>query len=80
MFSLSVIALDKKIYEGQAKSLTVPGTEGELTILKDHIPLITSLKKGIVRVVGEKDECSSFEIRGGVLEVKPNEVIVLINP
>jgi len=77
MFPISIIALDKKIFEGEASSLTLPSKEGELTILKNHIPLISPLKRGRVLVrVGEKE--SIFPINGGLLEVKPDSVVVLV--
>lgn len=79
MFNLSISALDKKVFEGQAESLTLPGAEGELTILQNHIPLITSLNKGRILIKTEKKEDINFPIQGGVLEVSPSKVIVLAN-
>jgi len=78
MLHLSVNTLGKNIFSGQASFLTVPGVEGELTVLKGHIPLITSLKEGRFSYgTGKKNE--SLLIKGGVLEVSPREVIVLID-
>ena len=76
MFNLSIIALDKKLYEGNSLSLTVPGIDGELTILTNHIPLITPLGKGKMKLKTEKEEIS-FQIKSGVLEIKPKKVMVL---
>jgi len=78
MFQLSISALDKKIFEGDAESLTLPGVDGELTILKNHIPLVTPLKNGQLRFKSGKKE-EKFSIKGGVLEVSPQKVIVLAN-
>jgi len=78
MFPLSISALDKTIFEDQALSLTLPGAEGELTILENHIPLITSLTKGRLLIKTEKKEFN-FSIRGGILQVSPEKVIVLVN-
>lgn len=78
MFPLSIRALDKNIFEGEAESLTLPGAEGELTILKNHIPLITPLKEGKLWFKAGKEK-PEFSIRGGVLEVSPEKVIVLVN-
>ena len=78
MFFLSISALDKKIFEGEAESLTLPGVDGELTILKGHIPLVTSLKDGELRLKSSKKE-EKFSNRGGVLQVAPQKVIVLVN-
>jgi F-type H+-transporting ATPase subunit epsilon len=77
MFRLSINALDKNIFDGEVKSLTLPGVDGELTILENHIPLITPLKEGKVSFSAEK-KSESISIKGGVLEVSPKKVIVLI--
>lgn len=79
MFPLSVISLDKVLFEGVVNSMVLPSTEGELTILKNHIPLITPLKKGVIRLKGEKEDLI-LNINGGILEVKPDEVVVLTTP
>ena len=69
--------LRQKNFEGEASSLTLPSKEEELTIPKNHIPPISPLKKGRVLVrVGEKE--SIFQIDSGLLEVKPDSVVVLV--
>lgn len=78
MFRLSIRALDKNIFEGEADSLTLPGADGELTILKNHIPIITPLKDGKLRFMAAKKEINLL-IRSGVLQVNPEKVIVLVN-
>lgn len=77
MFQLFINALNKSIFEGKAESLVLPGIDGELTILKNHIPLLTSLKSGKVRYKIEKKEFS-LDIKRGILEVRPERVVVLV--
>ena len=74
---LEIITPDKKLFEGEAKSLTVPGSEGSLGILNRHAAMVASLKKGKVKVSTEKEGVKTFEIKGGVIEVLKNKVIVL---
>ena len=74
---LEIITPDKKLFAGDVKSVTVPGTDGSLGILNHHAALISSLKNGIVKVTDEKQEIHNFEINGGVIEVLNNKVIVL---
>ena len=74
---LEIITPDKKLFEGNVKSLVVPGSEGQLGILNNHAPMIASLKKGIVKVTDEQAQVQKFEIKGGVVEVLKNNVIVL---
>jgi len=72
-----VAKVDETLYEGEAESLTVPGTDGEMTILGHHEPLITTLKAGsiVVRTSGGE---KSFEITGGALEVGPHGATVIL--
>jgi F-type H+-transporting ATPase subunit epsilon len=74
---LEIITPDKKLFEGEAKSLTAPGSEGSLGILDNHAPMIASLKKGKVKVTTSGTEVKNFEIKGGVIEVLKNKVIIL---
>lgn len=78
-FPLLVFAVDREIFAGNAQSLSVPGADGELQILADHIPLICQLRGGDIRIEGENDITTKLPIAGGVLEVKPHEVVVLVN-
>lgn len=74
---LEIITPDKKLFEGEAKALTVPGSEGSLGILNHHAAMVASLKKGKVKVTSEKEGIKYFEIKGGVVEVLKNKVTVL---
>ena len=74
---LEIITPDKKLFEGEAKSLTAPGSEGSLGILDNHAPMIASLKKGTVKVTTSAAGVKNFEIKGGVIEVLKNKVVVL---
>ena len=53
-FPLTIATASKTFFEGAALSLTVPGSEGELTILKDHESLVSLLKPGIITARTEK--------------------------
>jgi F-type H+-transporting ATPase subunit epsilon len=71
--------VDEVLYEGEAESLTVPGSAGEMTILTHHEPLVTTLKAGELRLRVSKDaEPRKFPIEGGVLEVNENGATVIL--
>lgn len=74
---LEIITPDKKLYSGEVKSVKLPGSAGSFGVLKNHAPLISSLKKGNVKVVDEQKQNFSFPIKGGVVEVLKNKIIVL---
>ncbi|GAA3975154.1 ATP synthase F1 subunit epsilon [Mucilaginibacter dorajii] len=76
--TLEILTPDKKIYEGEASSVTVPGTLGLFEILNHHAPIISTLQDGKLTVRGGnagKEEV--FLIKGGVVEVLNNKVTVL---
>jgi F-type H+-transporting ATPase subunit epsilon len=74
---LEIITPDKKLYSGEIKSVKLPGKDGSFGVLKNHAPIIASLKKGAVKVVEAGQGVQNFEINGGVVEVLKNKVIIL---
>jgi F-type H+-transporting ATPase subunit epsilon len=77
MLAIDIISPDKKLYSGNAQSVRFPGTNGSFGILKNHAPVISTLQKGTIYLVSENNEKLSFDIKGGVVEVLNNKVIVL---
>ena len=74
--TLEILTPDKKVFEGDVTAVTVPGTLGSFQILKDHAPIISTLEDGMVIVKGNNSE-EIFNIKGGVVEVLDNKIIVL---
>lgn len=74
---LEILTPDKKVYEGEVNSVTVPGTTGSFEILNNHAPIISTLEDGkvIIRSAGKSEE--RFVIKGGVIEVNDNKIILL---
>lgn len=73
---VQIVTPDKSLYDGQADLITVPGTSGSIGILNHHAPLVSSLKKGEIKIVlNQKEEF--FKIEGGVVEVSKNKVTIL---
>jgi F-type H+-transporting ATPase subunit epsilon len=73
---LEIITPDKKVFSGEVTSVTVPGTKGSFQILDNHAPIISTLENGKVKVA-EKSGTQTYSIKGGVVEVLKNKVIVL---
>lgn len=73
---LEIISPEKKLFSGEASSVTVPGSSGMFQVLNNHAPIISTLKKGTVKVATAEGE-KTFEINGGVVEVLNNKVVVL---
>jgi F-type H+-transporting ATPase subunit epsilon len=74
---IEIITPDKKVFEGDIRSVRVPGKKGSFQVLKDHAPIISTLENGSVFVVGEDGIETIFEVTGGVIEVKSNRIILL---
>ena len=74
---IEIITPEKKVYEGDIKSVRVPGRKGSFQVLKDHAPIVSTLENGPVIIVDNCDKEIRFEIDGGVIEVKLNRIILL---
>lgn len=83
MFNLRIHTLEKTLFDDDVELVQVPGPTGALGILRHHIPLITPLIKGEIKVKKtlakryEKAKEEIIEIKKGFLEVKPDQVIIL---
>lgn len=73
---LEILTPDKKVFSGEVTSVSVPGTKGSFQVLNNHAPLISTLDTGKVTVKG-KDINESYIVKGGVIEVLKNKVILL---
>jgi F-type H+-transporting ATPase subunit epsilon len=74
---IEIITPDRKVYEGEIKSVRVPGKKGSFQVLKDHAPIISTLEEGSVIIIDQDNNKAIFEINGGVIEVKTNKIILL---
>jgi F-type H+-transporting ATPase subunit epsilon len=74
---VEIINPDKTIFTGDAELVQIPGKDGLFAILNNHAPLIAVLKKGRVRIVDKEKKTQFFEIKGGVIEVLKNKVLIL---
>jgi len=75
---IEIITPDKRIYDGDIKSIRVPGKKGSFQVLKDHAPIISTLENGPVVMVDQDGKETRYEIDGGVIEVKMNKIILLV--
>ena len=71
-----IVSQDRLVFEGDADIVVLPGVSGEMGILPNHAPLLSTLKFGILKVrIKEREEV--FAIAGGVVEVQPDIITVL---
>ena len=77
VFHFELVAPDKLQFNGPAQSVLVPGSDGDFQVLRDHAPVMTSLRPGVVAVEEEGGKVSKFFVRGGFADVNPGGLIVL---
>ena len=74
---IKIITPEGILYNSECSSVSIQTSEGEITILANHIPLISPVKHGEVRVV-KNGETFPFAMSGGVVEVEPENKILLL--
>jgi len=71
-----IVSQDRLVFQGDADIVIIPGVEGEMGVLPNHAPLLSTLKYGILKVRYQGRE-EVFTVAGGVVEVQPEIVTVL---
>lgn len=74
---LDIITPDSNLFSGEVSSIILPGIDGDLGVLSNHAPLITTLKNGNITITTQAGETQEFPTNGGIVEVLNNKVIVL---
>ena len=75
-FNIEIISPDNTIIKQEANQVTIPSFEGEMGILKDHIPLITFLRPGIIKI--QKDNTNKkYFVEDGTVEFLKNNLLIL---
>ncbi|MCZ2444383.1 MAG: ATP synthase F1 subunit epsilon [Flavobacteriales bacterium] len=77
---LQVITPDKTLFEGTAKIVQLPGDIGSFELMENHAPIISTLGKGKIKIVGNDNQTEWIEIKSGVVEVLKNKIIILAEP
>lgn len=75
---LEIVTPDEKVFEGEVVSATFPGSSGSFQILNGHAPLVSTLGKGDIKYLQEKQKEVNIQVDGGVVEVLHGKVNVLV--
>jgi F-type H+-transporting ATPase subunit epsilon len=73
---VDIVSAEQQIFSGTAERVIAPGEAGELGILPEHMPLLTRIKPGTVRIQNGADE-EVIYVSGGMMEVQPDRITVL---
>src|SRR5271169_6911008 len=76
-FHFELVSPDKSQFSGEVESVLVPGSEGDFVVLKDHAPVMASLRPGVVAIGEAAGKETRFFVRGGFADVNPAGLIVL---
>ena len=74
---LEIITPASTLFTGEVSLVQLPGIDGLFEILKSHAPLVSALKEGSVKVVDSQNQEQFFDIRGGVVEVSNDKILLL---
>jgi F-type H+-transporting ATPase subunit epsilon len=75
-FHVDIVSAEAAIFSGDAEMVIAPGEAGELGILPEHMPLLTRIKPGTIRIRSGSEE-EVIYVSGGMMEVQPDRVTVL---
>ncbi len=74
-FNIEIISPEKKLLTDKTSSVTIPSYEGDMTILSNHISIITFLRPGIVKINGNKE--INYFLEEGTVEFSNNNLTIL---
>ena len=74
-FKVEIISPEQKILSTEASEVTIPSYEGQMGILKDHIPLITFLRPGFISVKNQVER--KYFVEEGTVEFSDNSLLIL---
>mgnify|MGYP001310448104 FL=1 len=74
-FTVEIISPDKSILSSEVNEVTIPSYEGQMGILKDHIPLITFLRPGVIIVQDQEEK--KYYVEEGTVEFSNNNLLIL---
>ena len=74
-FKVEIISPDKSIFNSEANEVTIPSYEGQMGILKNHIPLITFLRPGIILIKAQEEK--KYYVEEGTVEFSNDNLLIL---
>ena len=76
-FKVEIISPEKIIFSDNSTQVTIPSYEGEMSILKNHISIITFLRPGIITKNKDDGKIEKFFVEDGIAEFNTNTLIIL---
>jgi F-type H+-transporting ATPase subunit epsilon len=76
-FTFELVSPERVLFSGQVDAVVLPATEGDMTVLAGHSPVMTTLKTGFLVVTSTPGNGRRVLVRGGFADVNPNGLTVL---
>ena len=76
-FKIEIISPEKIIFSEDVKMVTLPSYEGDMSLLKNHISIITFLRPGIIKVKKKNENFSEFFVEDGTIEFFNDSLVIL---
>lgn len=74
---IDIVTPDSNIYSGDIQSAVFPGMDGSFGVQENHAPMVAALKEGKIKLSDAANQVQEFEVKGGVVEINHNKIIVL---
>ena len=76
-FQFDLVSPEKLLMSDPVEQVTVPGADGQFTVLKGHAPFLTTLKPGVLDIIAEDGSSQRIYVRGGFADVNASGLTVL---
>jgi F-type H+-transporting ATPase subunit epsilon len=76
-FHFELVSPERLLFSGEVESVVAPGADGQFTVLKDHAPVMTTLKPGVVTIADGGGKVEKLFVRGGFADVNANGFTIL---
>ncbi len=75
---VSVYSIEETLFEGEAEKVIAKTPMGEITVLDDHLPIVSSLVGPVLKIIGKDEKAKIIDISSGFLEVRPESEVVIL--
>jgi F-type H+-transporting ATPase subunit epsilon len=76
---VEILTPEGKLYSGEVYGVQLPGVNGLFEVLDKHAPLVSALKKGVLKVlVNKANDNEQYQIKGGFVEIFNNKATILV--
>lgn len=76
-FQFELVGPERVLFSGPVEAVELPGTEGDMTVLPEHAPVLTALKAGVVVITERPQAGKRVFVRGGFADIGPTSVTVI---